>query len=74
MQQGARQMTEKTLERRAFNLQETAQQTGLSENIVRRELREGRLRHVRCGRRVLISEAAIRDFLDGSASSTPNHV
>jgi len=67
-------MTEKTLERRAFNLQETAQQTGLSENIVRREMREGRLRHVRAGRRILISDAAIRAFLDGSASSTPNHV
>jgi excisionase family DNA binding protein len=72
MQQGVRQMTAKTLERKAFNIPETARQVGLSENIVRRALREGQLRHVRVGRRVLISDAAIREFLDGGDSAPAN--
>lgn len=64
-----------TLERLAYNIDETAKLTGLSANVVARELREGRLKHVRCGRRVLISEQAIRDFLAGEQAhaAMPSH-
>ena len=65
-------MTTQTLERRAFNTKEAAQQLGLSENVVRREMREGRLPHVRVGRRVLISDRAISLFLDGAPKGSPS--
>jgi len=50
------------IERKAYSIAEVAQQHGVSKAFVHLEIRRGRLRVLRLGRRRLISEEAIRDW------------
>jgi excisionase family DNA binding protein len=58
-------MTAAVLERLAFSSKEFGQAVNLSDERVRYLLRSGRLRHVRVGRRILISREEVNRFLNG---------
>ena len=54
---------DRTGERMAFRPSEVARALGLSERTIRSMLARGELRHVRIGRRVLISADTVRELL-----------
>lgn len=55
--------TKEPVPRLGFSVPETAASLGLSENRVWSLVNNGRLNHVRVGRRVIIPAAAIEQFL-----------
>ncbi len=52
-----------TLPRKAYTIEEAAEVLGVGRNAVMRLIEEGRLRVVRCGKRVIIPVVAVDDFL-----------
>lgn len=53
-----------TTRRLAFGLREAAATLGVSQAFLRIEVRRGRLRPVRLGRRVLVSTAELQRYLE----------
>ncbi len=58
----SKEIVTEALKRKAYSIAEVAQQHGLSRGFVRLEIKRGRLKALRLGRRRLISEEAIRDW------------
>lgn len=53
------------MEKRAYNLKETAQMLGICQQTVRRLIQEGKLRANRPSeRRIIVPESAICEYLD----------
>jgi excisionase family DNA binding protein len=59
-------------ERLAVDVAEAAAATGLSTRHLRREIADGNLRAIRCGRRVLIPTDALRDYIAGRPTAARN--
>jgi len=51
-------------ERRAYRVKEVCKLVGISHTTIWRAMREGKLRHVRIGRRILILAADLQAWLD----------
>ncbi len=49
----------------SFSVRVAAEQCGLSERTIHAAIKQGRLKVMRVGRRVLITPAALNDFLNG---------
>lgn len=49
----------------AFSVRVAAEQCGLSERTIHAAIKQGRLKIMRVGRRVLVSPDALREFLNG---------
>jgi excisionase family DNA binding protein len=58
------------LQRQTLNIMEAATVLGLSPRSVRRRIREGRIPHLRMGRRVLVLRSVLDGMLDGSIKIT----
>lgn len=52
-------------ERFAYSVEEISEQTTLSKAFLRNEIRAGKLKVKRCGRRVLILKDDFMDYLNG---------
>jgi excisionase family DNA binding protein len=52
----------------SFSIKVAATQSGLSERTLHAAIKDGRLAVLRVGRRVLITTAALQDFLHGRAA------
>lgn len=50
-----------------FSVKVAAEQCGLSERTIHAAIKDGRLKVMRVGRRVLITVAALEDFLHGKS-------
>ncbi len=59
-----------SMERIAYSIAELARGTGLSLSFLRLEIRRGRLRATRCGRRVLITVEELRRYLGTDRNAT----
>jgi excisionase family DNA binding protein len=53
----------------AFSVRVAAEQCGLSERTIHTAIKQGRLKIMRVGRRVLISPAALEDYLHGKSKA-----
>ncbi len=49
----------------SFSVKVASEQCGLSERTIHSAIKQGRLKVMRVGRRVLITPAALNDFLNG---------
>ena len=56
-----------------INITEAAVMLGVCEMTVRRMVYRGELAVVRAGRRVLINEKRLREYLDGQPQEPPEH-
>ena len=56
-------LTKTTVDRRAFSLTEVAKIYGISLGMVRKQIREGKLGIVRIGRRVLVTNESLQQWL-----------
>ena len=54
----------------SFSVKIAAAESGLSERTLHSAIKDGRLEVMRVGRRVLISPAALQDYLHGKPVST----
>lgn len=54
-----------TKERLAYSVEDISEQTTLSKAFLRNEIRAGKLKVKRCGRRVLILKDDFMDYLNG---------
>lgn len=52
---------------RTYSVEEAAKAAGVSRTFMWREVNRGALRATRRGRRVLVPESALRDYLEGAA-------
>lgn len=59
------QSVTETQNRIAFSVEEISEQTTLSKAFLRNEIRAGKLKVKRCGRRVLILKDDFMDYLNG---------
>lgn len=59
------QSVTETKERLAYSVEEISEQTTLSKPFLRNEIRAGKLKVRRCGRRVLILKDDFMDYLKG---------
>ena len=59
------------MERIAYGIAEIARATGLSASFIRLEIRRGRLRATKCGRRVLITTDEVRRYLSSGDADQP---
>jgi excisionase family DNA binding protein len=59
-------------ERLAVSIKEAAWRVSVSPSFLRLEISRGKLRSVRLGRRVLISESEIKRYLDASTARKRN--
>ena len=55
--------------RRAVSVEEAAIQLGIGRSLAYELVKEGKLRSVRAGHRVLVSVAALEEFLSGESSA-----
>ncbi len=55
----------KTIEKLAYSVEEISEQTTLSKAFLRNEIRAGKLKVKRCGRRVLILKDDFLNYLNG---------
>ena len=53
----------------AFSVRVAAEQCSLSERTIHTAIKQGRLKIMRVGRRVLISPAALEDYLHGKSKA-----
>jgi excisionase family DNA binding protein len=53
-----------------FSVKVAAEQCGLSERTIHAAIKDGRLKVMRVGRRVLITIAALEDYLHGESGGT----
>jgi excisionase family DNA binding protein len=51
----------------SFSVKVAAAESGLSERTIHTAIKEGRLKVMRVGRRILVSPDALQDFLSGRA-------
>lgn len=54
----------------SFSVRVAAEQCGLSERTLHSAIKEGKLKAMRVGRRVLVSPAALNDYLNGKTSKS----
>lgn len=54
-------------ERRAYSIAEVAHQHGVSKGLVRLEIKRGRLKAIRLGRRLLVPSESIRRWWSGKS-------
>jgi len=59
----------KTTERIGFSIEETAESLGVSVPMIMPLVKEGKIRTVRVGRRIIISIKSLREFVDGQNSA-----
>ena len=55
----------KNIERIGYSIEETAESLGVSVPMIMPLVKEGKIRTVRVGRRIIISIKSLRDFVDG---------
>lgn len=53
-----------TLARRAWGLPEIAESLGVSVGLLRKQIDEGKLRSIRLGKRVLVSEEELQKYIN----------
>ena len=53
----------------SFSVKVAAEECGLSERTIHNAIKDGRLPALRVGRRVLVTAAALQDFLNGKTVS-----
>jgi len=58
------------IERTGFSIDETAESLGVSVDTVRALTKNGTLRTIRIGRRVIVSVRSLREFVDGKTETT----
>ena len=54
----------------SFSVKVAAEQCGLSERTIHTAIKQGRLKAIRVGRRVLITPMALDDYLNGRTGSS----
>lgn len=54
----------------SFSVRVAAAESGLSERTIHTAIKEGRLKIMRVGRRVLITPAALNDYLHGKTAKS----
>lgn len=54
----------------SFSVKMAAEQCGLSERTIHAAIKQGRLKVMRVGRRVLITPTALNDYLNGKTSKS----
>lgn len=59
-----------TLQKLAYSIEEVAQQTSLSKPFLRLEIRRGRLNAKNFGRRVLVLNQDLKNYLDKAEQTT----
>lgn len=52
---------------RTYSVERAAELIGIGRTFAYREVSAGRLRVIRRGRRILVPESAVRDYIEGSA-------
>ncbi|WP_257349072.1 helix-turn-helix domain-containing protein [Pseudalkalibacillus decolorationis] len=52
------------MERTTLSVAESAEYIGVSEDLLRKEIREKRLRHIRIGRRILLKKHSLDHWMD----------
>jgi excisionase family DNA binding protein len=60
-------MHKRAIPRMAYSIDEVADRLGVSRRKVWQELKEGRIAHFRVGRRVLMTEAQLNDYVAKSS-------
>lgn len=61
-----------TVERKAYSLAECSMSTGLCVNTIRKLVKQGRIGHIKCDRRVLIPSDALDAFLHQETEKRKN--
>jgi excisionase family DNA binding protein len=54
----------------SFSVRVAAEQTGLSERTLHSAIKEGKLKVMRVGRRVLVSPSALSDYISGKTGKS----